>query len=437
MTEKTFFRRLTANALWLYADRLLRGGLSLVVGIIVARYLGPQQYGEYSYVLGLVVLLASIGTLGLDLIIVRMLVNSPNDEPEILGTSTVLRLGASGVAYIITVSAVVAGKPGDGTALALALLVGLSPVFQVTGVIDLFFQSRIHSSNTVKCKLGAGAVMITVRILLIYWGAGLIAFAATVAGELALVAICLVYRFYRYGGRIQLWHYNRHRALLMIREGWPLMAASAAIAIYLRIDQVMLEYMNGDVAVGLFSVAARLTEIFVIAATVLAQTIFPAMSDLYEASLYRYNRTLSAIMFGVFWVSFIFSGLVSIFSSHIIIMIFGNRYVAAGSILSIYVFNTVTMSVSVIFTPKYILDGIANISFYGTIAGAVFSVAANLMLIPRYGVLGAAWSALLAQLVPTLFVGLFFRRDIGVFFFRAPFAASDMLFLLRRFRSFP
>ena len=80
------FRKYFANTTWLLGERVLRMVVSLFVGIYVARYLGPERFGLLSYTLSFVWLFSSLASFGLDDILVRELVQSPEKRNNLLGT---------------------------------------------------------------------------------------------------------------------------------------------------------------------------------------------------------------------------------------------------------------------------------------------------------------------------------------------------------------
>ncbi|MHC5729571.1 MAG: oligosaccharide flippase family protein, partial [Nostoc sp.] len=98
--SRSGLRAIIANTGWLFADRILRMGASLVVGVWVARYLGVQQYGLFNYALAFVSLFSPIFTLGLDDVVVRHIVRQSSNKEEILGTTFWLKF-LGGIASVL------------------------------------------------------------------------------------------------------------------------------------------------------------------------------------------------------------------------------------------------------------------------------------------------------------------------------------------------
>src|SRR5436190_20843729 len=84
--------RVGQNIVWLVSDRVLRMALGVVVLGVVARYLGPAQFGVLNYAISLTAIFAAVASLGIDGIVIRELVKTPERTREIMGTAFALRM---------------------------------------------------------------------------------------------------------------------------------------------------------------------------------------------------------------------------------------------------------------------------------------------------------------------------------------------------------
>ncbi|EGR3360811.1 hypothetical protein DMJ17_22820, partial [Vibrio parahaemolyticus] len=80
------------SSLWLLAEKLVRMILNLLIGVWIARYLGPSDFGTLSYVQSIVVIFTTLASLGLDSIVVKKLVERERKESDILGSAFFLKL---------------------------------------------------------------------------------------------------------------------------------------------------------------------------------------------------------------------------------------------------------------------------------------------------------------------------------------------------------
>ena len=142
------------NALWLLIDKIIRLGIGLFVGILVARYLGPEFFGKWNYVIALIALMSALSTLGLDQILVKHLLEKTENEDVILGTAFWLRLTGSFICTLIGCLYLYVFK-SDKELILLGLLTSANLWFQSFDVIDLKNQSLLLSKKTVLIKNSA------------------------------------------------------------------------------------------------------------------------------------------------------------------------------------------------------------------------------------------------------------------------------------------
>ena len=97
-------KQVVNNAKWIIICKVAKAILQLIIGMISARYLGPSNYGLINYANSIVAFALPIMKLGLDAVLVNELVQAPEREGEIMGTSLMLNV-VSSIICIIGVSA--------------------------------------------------------------------------------------------------------------------------------------------------------------------------------------------------------------------------------------------------------------------------------------------------------------------------------------------
>jgi O-antigen/teichoic acid export membrane protein len=117
-------------------ERILRMVVALFVGVYVARYLGPAQFGLLSYANSFVGLFIALATLGLNGIVVRQLVKTPERRNELLGTAFWLKIGGAILLWVTIVAAVPLTK-NDLQTNSLIAIIAFAAIFQAFNVIDL------------------------------------------------------------------------------------------------------------------------------------------------------------------------------------------------------------------------------------------------------------------------------------------------------------
>ena len=401
-------RKILGNMGWLMVDRVVRMGMGLFVGVWVARYLGPAQFGSLNFAVAFVALFGTVATLGLEGIVVREVLHSPDDTHEILGTTLALRGGCSLLAAVVSIAMLRWIQPHDSEALVLVSILSLTLVFQAFDTIDSYFQSQVQSKISVWAKNGAFLIFAGIRVALICVKAPLWTFAAASTGEIALGAIGLLLGYRLSGGKMSSWRSRKTRAARLLQQSWPVIFSGMAIMVYVRLDMVMLKVMKGDFAVGLYSAATRVSEVWYFIPAVIVSSVSPAIMKAKgdrKLFLSRMRRlfslvTVTAVVIG--------SG-VALCSRFIIHALYASSYSGAAPVLAVHVWASIFVFLGVAQSPWDITDDLLKILLYRTIAGAIINIAINLVLIPRYGALGAAIATVVSYAAAVL-ANVFHRK---------------------------
>jgi len=408
-------RRILENISWLMVDRVVRMGMGLFVGVWVARYLGPIQFGSLNFAGAFVALFGSVTTLGLDGIVMRELVHKAEDRHEILGTTLALRSVAGLVAVGVSIAILRLIQPHDRQALLLVSILSLTLVFQAFDTIDAFFQSQVRSKITVWAKNGVFLVFAAIRVSLIYAKAPLWTFAAAMTSEIALGAAGLVLGYRLSGGRMSSWRSSKQRAVHLLKQSWPLILSGMAIMVYMRLDMVMLKIMKGDFAVGLYAAATRVSEVWYFIPLAIVSSVSPAIMRAKDNPELFYGRLRK--LFSLMTLSACAIGSIVALSSHAIIRIlYSSGYSGAAPVLVVHVWASVFVFLGVAQSPWDISKNMLKLSLYRTVTGAIINIAMNFYLIPRYSAMGAAVATVASYAISGVFANAFSARTRPIFY---------------------
>jgi PST family polysaccharide transporter len=408
-------RKVIDNIGWLMVDRVVRLGMGLFVGVWVARYLGPVQFGSLNFAIAFVALFGTVTTFGLEGLVVREVLHNAQHTHEILGTTLAIRSGGGLLAVGLSIATLRLIQPHDRQALLLVSILSLMLVFQAFDTIDSFFQSQVQSKITVWAKNSAFLVFAAVRVSLIYAKAPLWTFAASYAGEIALGAIGLVIGYRLSGGRIFAWRSSKTRAIYLLKQSWPVIFTGMAIMIFMRLDMVMLKMMKGDYAVGLYSAATRISEVWYFIPMGIVSSVSPAIMRVKDDPELFYSRLRK--LFSLMTMTACVIGSIVALASHAIVRIlYSTSYSGAAPVLAVHVWASVFVFLGVAQSPWDLSKNLLTLSLYRTIAGAIINVAMNLYLIPRYSAMGAAIATVAAYAVSAVFANAFSAKTRPIFF---------------------
>jgi len=405
------------NTSWLFGEKILRMVVGLFVGIWVARYLGPEQFGLFSYAQSFVGLFTAIATLGLDGIVVRELVKDPSRRDELIGTAFWLKLMGA-VAVLLVLAIAVNFTSNDTATNIIVFIIASATVFQAFNVVDFYFQAKVMSKYIVFANVISLFLSSIVKIILILNEAPLIAFAWVVLFDSAVLAFGFIY-FYVKNRRHSVldtesnfaWTFNKSTAISLLKDSWPLILSGIVISIYMKIDQVMIMQMLDAEAVGQYAAAVRISELWYFIPMVIASSLFPAIINAKKVSEELYYARLQKLYDLMVWMAIAIALPMTLLSDWVVNLLYGEQYNQAGSVLMIHIWAGVFVFLGVVFSKYLTAQNWTKKSFYRALLGAISNIVLNYILIPIYGINGAAVATLLGQFIAN-YIYDFFDKDL-------------------------
>jgi PST family polysaccharide transporter len=251
----------------------------------------------------------------------------------------------------------------------------------------------------VAVQLGALAVASAVRLWLIGTGASLAAFAGVIVGEMTLTAVGFFVGARRVGMSFSFAAARVATMRRLVGEAWPLMFASFAVFIYMKIDEVMLRQMIGPAAVGIYAAAEKLSEVWYFIPLALASSVLPALLRAQKSNAAEYAQRQQQYYDLSAAVAYALSVPIALLAPWLIRLAFGAEFSAAGPILAVHIWSSIFVFLGVARGQWLVNEGLQKFYLAATCAGAVANVALNFVFIPRWGGLGAAWATVASQAI--------------------------------------
>lgn len=414
-------------------------GVGLLVGVWVARYLGPEQFGLINFALAFIGMFGTLATLGLQSIVVRDLLQDPDNVQITLGTAAILHIIAGLVSYVLLLITIAYFRADDPLARSVVSILGALLLFKASDIAVYWFESQVQSKYVVWVQNSVFLLFSMVRVALILNKATLTAFVWLAFAETFIVSLILAIVFSRLGQPLATLKINIKRAKEMLKDGWPLILTSIAIIIYMKIDQIMLGEMIGDQAVGIYSAATRVSEIWYFIPMAIVPSVFPAILEAKRHSEAEYYTKLQRLFDLMVWISVSIALPMTFLSTEIMTMLYGDAYAESGPVLSVHIWAAVFVFLGVAGGKWFLVENLQIISFQRTALGAIANIILNLFLIPEYGPLGAAWATLISYAVASFLSDGFYSKSRVLFYMKIkslnPFNIILMIRELRRNRT--
>jgi polysaccharide transporter, PST family len=403
------------NFAWLVADRGLRLVVSLVIGSWVIRYLGATQFGLFAYASAWIAIVGGISSLGMDALVVRDIIKRPEQAGMLIGTTIGFRLLTSLFGSLVVLGFVCIFRPDQPLVWGLVALLGVGAVFQTLESGELWYQSRIQMWRLVLPRLALFFVINGLKVILILHGAGLVAFVGVSAVEWMASGL-LTFVFVRWEktglGRLT---FNLEKGRLLLGECWPLALSGLMVILYMKISQLMLAGMLNNAALGVYSAAIRIPEAANFFPIVLASSLLPSLLRhrdqgpvVDRAARLRFYRLNVLIAIALCLP-------LSIGSPWIVRLLYGHKFQEAVPIMAVYAWTLLFVFLGVARAQCLLNERRTKCFIFFTVCGLLVNVGLNLLMIPRFGPLGAAWASVLAYAVAALGSSFFLSetRQIG------------------------
>ena len=417
------FRKYFANTSWLLGERVLRMAVSLFVGIYVARYLGPERFGLLSYALSFVGIFVALATLGLDEVVVRELVKTPEQREKILGTSFLLKL----VGTLLMWAAILVAIPftkNDFQTNILIIIIAFGVFFQAFNVIDLSFQAEVKSKYVVHAQFIQLIVSSTIKIILIVNEAPLIWFASVFFLDAIVLALGLVFTYLHNSNKIFSWKWSYETSKHLLHDSWPLIFAGIVVSVYMKIDQIMIKEMLGAKEVGLYAAAVKLSEAWYFIPMAIASSLYPAIINARVFQKEVYYQKIQNLFDLMVWIAVSIALPTTFLSTLVVEFLYGKEYLGSSSVLIIHIWTGVFVFLGVASSKYLLAENFIKKTFYRTFIGALLNIIMNYYLIRIIGIEGAAISTLVSHFFAAYLYD-FFDKDLRNMFI---FKTKSLLF---------
>jgi O-antigen/teichoic acid export membrane protein len=405
MLRNLLTNRTAKNATWLIGGKVAQMAINFFIGLLTAKYLGPDNYGLINYAHAYTAFFFTLCTLGITSVIVKALVDEPQKEGEIVGTTLALRALSSLLSAGVIIAIVTMVDANDPTARAVVALSSLGMFFQAADTFSYWFQYRLQSKATAIATLIAFLIGSAYRVYLIVGGKDVTLFALATAVEYLLSGLLLFLLYFRFGGHRLSFSLARTGELL--RRGGSFLLPALMVAIYGQTDRIMLKHMISETETGYYAVAVSLCTVWCFVLAAVIDSAAPTIMEIQkrDAALYeKRNRQLYAV---TFYLSVFVSLLFTLCADWVVPLLYGEEYTPAALPLKIVTWYTAFSYLGVARNIWVVCENEGKQLKYIYLSAAVANFLLNLVLIPLRGAAGAALASLITQIV-TVFVAPLF-----------------------------
>lgn len=399
--------RVFKNAGWIIGCKIIQSLISLVIGLITARYLGPSNYGVISYVSSVVAFALPIMQLGLNQTLVKEFVKSPEREGEILGTALFINILSSFFCMAGSISFITIANAGEKETIIVCVLYSLTLLFQATEMTQYWFQSKLLSKYSSLASLGAYVVVAIYKIFLLVTQKSIIWFALSNVLDYFLISIILIIIYIKLGNQ---------KLTISLRVGREMLSRSKyyiipslMVMIFQHTDRIMLKLMMNETETGLYSAAITCIGIsgFVFGAVI--DSARPTILEVKDKNSELYEKRVTQLYSIITFMSLSQSIVMTVLAKPLVYLLFGNEYLKSAGILAVAVWYVTFSYYGSVRNVWILAEGKQKYLTGINVVGAVANVVLNFLLIPYCGAIGAAVASLVTQFFTNVIIGFIFK----------------------------
>ncbi|MDF1854284.1 flippase [Pseudooceanicola sp.] len=399
---KTGHSKLTINPTkslaWPFAEKILRLFLGTALTLLIAREIGPTEFGTFSTVFAGYMLFGALAGLGLKDVVIDEIASARTAPHMVLSTASAMVFTASLVlsfAFVVLIKLI---YPGYGTEFWVAFI--LSAILLLKGLEVLLWGLEAHvelQSIALSQQISIIASAIgKIAILLI--GATVISFAAVTALEyLVLFAAAVVFAS-KHGLVLSKGAFRIEYAVALLKRSWPLAASSLAVVGYFYVDQIVIAVLMDVESVGIYAAASRISQQLYILPTVLVAAYYPRLTHIHAQSPETFDEGFKDLSVVLVTLSIILWGVILLLSDPLLELILGSHFDETATILKLHALGLIFVSLNIISGRWYVMQGLQNLTLVRQLLTACLNVLLNFILIPFFGLDGAVYATLVSLL---------------------------------------
>ncbi len=395
------------NAGWLIGGRIAQMLISLVVGVLTARYLGPSDYGLIGYAGAYTAFFMSFCTLGINSVLVKEFIDNPSQEGTTIGTTLILRAVSSLLSAMVIICIVLFMDAGETVTIAVVALCSIGVVFHIFETFNFWFQAHLNSKITAIATFTAYCITALYRVILMITGKNVIFFAFASSVDYICIAAILLLAYKKYGGRRL--QFSFEKAKYLLSKSHHFILSGLMVAIYGQTDKLMLKQMINDTEIGYYTTAVTVANLWCFMLAAVIDSVYPSIMEANgkDEKLFKLrNRQLYAI---VFYISVVVSVGFTVLSPFIISILYGKEFMGAVNPLRIITWYTAFSYLGVARNAWVVCRDKQKHLKYIYILAAVSNVGLNLIFIPLWGAAGAAMASLISQILTSVILPLFIK----------------------------
>lgn len=399
--------KIAKNSMWMIMTTIVQMVISLVVNMVVARYLSVADYGILNYGLSFINFFIGICTLGLNSITIKYLVSEKEEQGKIIGTCIGMRL-ISSILSVVMILLIVLVLKDDKTIIIATLLQSISLIFDSFSTINFWFQHKLQSKYSAIVSFIAYLFFASYKIILVLLKKKVYWFAFSNCISYIVIAILLMILYKKQGGQRLSFSWSKGKE--MLSHSYHFILSSLMVAIYAQTDKIMIGSMIKDIsAVGLYAVSTTIINLWSFLPNSVINSFNPVLVEKKKVSNAQYIIKLKQLYSIIFWSGTAYTLFILVFGKLLINILYGSKYLGGLTSLRIAIFGVTFSFIGVVREFWLVCENKEKYAKWFAVIGVAVNIILNFILIPVMGIVGAAIATASTQIMTGIVAPLIFK----------------------------
>lgn len=400
--------KVVVNSSWIIYGKIIQLSFSFVIGILTARYLGPQNYGILNLAMAYTSFAIPFCTLGISNVIVKEFVDVPEDEGVLLGSGIASRLFSSMLAIIVLAVIVYTLHIDNPILICTTVICSFTLIFKAFDLFEYWYQSKLLSKISTNICIVAHLISVAYRMILLVLKKNIYWFAFAYVLDLIIIAVMYLIRHKEKDAFTLSFQWKT--CISLLRQSYHYILSSVMVVAYAQMDKIMIGKMMDMTSVGLYSTAVTICGLWTFILQAVIDSARPSIIKLRSLDREKYLERIVQLYSVVIWISIFVSLVICIFAPLLIDLFFGKEYHGSISPLRIVTWYTCFSYLGVARNIWSICEQQQKFEKIFAFIGAFSNAILNAVLIIRLGIVGAAIASLLTQVVTNILAPYCFKE---------------------------
>ena len=402
--------KILKNFSWILSGKIFQIIGGFLVSAIVARSLGPDLFGAINYSISFCAFLHIFSFISHPTVIKKELINTPEHHNAIMGSSIFLISITNLIIFFLSAIYLFHFNSETDLTKPIIFILSLELFARPFSGIIFWFESEVKSNYIVKSLSISFMLLWCTRLYLVYINATLSWHAVALLAQPIISFASLIYFYIKLHGSIFLWRPSKLFLIKILKQSTPLLFAGISSLIFFKIDNIMIGKLLDNKAVGLYTVATKLSIPWLVITAGIVPSVLPSIFKARKTNINNYYSKLQKVFSLTTLLAVSIGTFVTFTADFWVKLFFSTQYASSAAILKIHIWSLLFISWNDTQHQWDVAEQYLKFALFRSVTAAIINVFLNLLLIPKLGASGAASATITSFFLSSFALNIFNKK---------------------------